>query len=187
MVSGRGKRQKAASKFFLGAVPVVASGFLPSRPAHRPARSDTCRIRLARGKERMVFDTLKSRADFLRVRKGRHCRTPSLILQAAAQQGDNVGVGGKESQPPRFGYTVTKHVGSAVVRNLVRRRLKEAVYLLGPLHARPGFDYVLIARHGTQRIGFACIVEDLQLAFQKIHHSKDVPERLQQRRYNAGP
>ena len=48
--------------------------------------------------------------------------------------------------PPRFGFTVTKQFGGAVQRNLIRRRLKEALRLLKPLPARPGHDYVILAR-----------------------------------------
>ncbi|MEK7682297.1 MAG: ribonuclease P protein component [Chloroflexota bacterium] len=46
----------------------------------------------------------------------------------------------------RFGYVVSKRIGGAVVRNLVRRRIREAVRLTG---VAPGWDLVFIARVGV--------------------------------------
>lgn len=45
----------------------------------------------------------------------------------------------------RFGFSVSKRVGGAVLRNRVRRRLREIVRLRRPALA-PGWDVVLIAR-----------------------------------------
>ena len=47
---------------------------------------------------------------------------------------------------PRFGFTVTRKIGNAVVRNRIRRRFKEALRLLAPGIIAPGHDYVVIAR-----------------------------------------
>jgi len=43
----------------------------------------------------------------------------------------------------RFGFVVSKKVGGAVVRNRVRRRLREAARLM---HTQPGWDIVIIGR-----------------------------------------
>ena len=48
--------------------------------------------------------------------------------------------------PARFGFTVTKKVAGAVGRNRIRRRLREALRLGGALGAKPGRDYVFVAR-----------------------------------------
>ena len=47
----------------------------------------------------------------------------------------------------RFGFQVSKRIGNAVVRNRVKRRLREAVRLLD---VKPGWDAVFIARRGTE-------------------------------------
>ena len=48
---------------------------------------------------------------------------------------------------PRFGFTVTKKVGNSVIRNRIRRRLREAIRLTDPTSPpKPGHDYVLVAR-----------------------------------------
>ncbi len=46
----------------------------------------------------------------------------------------------------RLGLTVTKKVGNAVVRNRIRRRLKEAVRLHAARDMAPGTDYVIVGR-----------------------------------------
>ena len=51
----------------------------------------------------------------------------------------------------RFGFMVSKRIGNAVVRNKVKRRLREAVRVT-PVKA--GWDAVLIARKGTERAGY---------------------------------
>ncbi len=47
----------------------------------------------------------------------------------------------------RVGFTVSRRVGNAVVRNRARRRLREAARLVMPEHAVEGADHVFIARH----------------------------------------
>jgi len=48
---------------------------------------------------------------------------------------------------PRLGLAVPKAVGGAVVRNRVKRQLRETWHELGP-RVKPGNDYVLVARPG---------------------------------------
>jgi ribonuclease P protein component len=48
---------------------------------------------------------------------------------------------------PRLGLAVPKSLGSAVTRNRLKRRLREA-WRAGPEGVRPGRDYVLVAREG---------------------------------------
>src|SRR5690606_36223514 len=107
--------------------------------------------------EGIPLERLRNRADFLRARGGRSWAAPSLVLQARANGKDAGGAA-------RFGFTATKRLGSAVQRNRARRRLKEAVRLVAPAHARAGYDYVVIARQGSLTKAFQDIVKELQTA-----------------------
>jgi ribonuclease P protein component len=110
---------------------------------------------------------LKTRAEFLHVREGSRFAAPSLVLQARSR----AETGSHESDLARFGFTASKALGGAVLRNRARRRLKEAVRIVGPTHALPGYDYVLIARAGTVQRRFTEITEDLERALTKVHQA----------------
>jgi ribonuclease P protein component len=64
----------------------------------------------------------------------------------------------------RAGFTATKKIGGAVVRNRAKRRLREAARLLLPLHGKPGSDYVFIARGGTTARPWARLLDDVKSA-----------------------
>lgn len=113
----------------------------------------------------MALVTLKKRSEFLRVRGGARWATPSCVVEAKAA------VPGSEAVPlARFGFTVTKQLGKAHVRNRIKRRLKAAVAALAETKAHRGFDYVLIARGGAATRPFAEIVKDLDQALHRVHH-----------------
>lgn len=120
----------------------------------------------------MAIETLKKRADFLRIRGGARIATPSFVLETKPR-----GVVSERSPAaspdgmPRFGFTVTKKLGKAVDRNRIRRRLKAAVGLLAPQFAHPGHDYVLIARAQARDRAFTDVKKDLERAFLRVHHA----------------
>jgi ribonuclease P protein component len=116
--------------------------------------------------------TLKRRAEFLRVRKGARWATPAFVLEAKARgEADTDARSGAASQPPRFGFTVTRQVGKAVERNRIRRRLKAAVRDVMLDHARRDFDYVLIAREPALSSGYDALVADLVKALERVHRA----------------
>ncbi len=69
--------------------------------------------------------------------------------------------------PARIGFTVTKKVGNAVVRNRTRRRLKEAARLLLRQRTVRGVDLVVIGRDNTRFRPFADLLDDLDRALTK--------------------
>jgi ribonuclease P protein component len=152
---------------------------MDSAPAWRRSRAAPCFLadalaaaRSCRPSNRAV-ETLKSRAEFQRVQKGRKWAMPAFILQGLARPG-------KDDEPPRFGFTVSskavskessgaKRRGMAVDRNRARRRLKEAVRLTFPDHAALGCDYVIIGRAAAMTRNFAALLADMRIAFHKVH------------------
>ncbi len=103
---------------------------------------------------------LKKRAEFLRAAsKGRKAAVHGLVLQALLRS---------DQQPLRIGFTVTKKVGNAVVRNRTRRRLKEAARLVLHNAAPVGLDLVLIGRDTTRGRNFAALQDDLRRAMSKL-------------------
>jgi ribonuclease P protein component len=110
---------------------------------------------------------LKTRAEYLQVRSGTRFTAPSFVLQARAR----VAASTIPENIARFGFTATKGLGNAVTRNRARRRLKEAVRLVGPPHARPGYDYVLIAREGALERHFTELTKDLERALSRVHQA----------------
>ncbi len=107
---------------------------------------------------------LKRRAEFLRVAsKGRKVPVHGLVLQALPRDDD---------APARLGFTVTKKVGNAVVRNRTRRRLKEAARLLLREAPVAGVDLVLVGRDGTRKRKFAVLMDDLKRALEKAGVSR---------------
>jgi ribonuclease P protein component len=102
---------------------------------------------------------LKRRAEFLRVAsKGRKAPMPGVVLQALKRDDD---------APARIGFTVTKKVGNAVIRNRTRRRLKEAARLLLAGRGLIGVDLVLIGRDGTRKRDFPSLQRDIARALEK--------------------
>lgn len=67
----------------------------------------------------------------------------------------------------RFGFTVTKKVGNAVVRNRTKRRLREAAQLLVREIPIRGVDLVLVGRDATRTRPFALLLDDLRRALNK--------------------
>jgi ribonuclease P protein component len=102
---------------------------------------------------------LKRRAEFLRVAaKGARAPMPGLVLQALVRD---------DPEPARLGFTVTKKVGNAVVRNRTKRRLREAARLLLRDAPLSGVDLVLIGRDGTAARPLPALIDDLARALRK--------------------
>ena len=111
---------------------------------------------------------LKRRADFQRAARGRRARMDAFALQANRRTAPE---GTADDAGPRLGFTVTKKLGGAVLRNRIRRRLKEAVRLSRDLETRPDHDYVVMAEREALRRRFDLLQADLIRAFSLVHSS----------------
>lgn len=68
----------------------------------------------------------------------------------------------------RVGYTVTKKVGNAVIRNRVKRRFRELARELLPQAGVAGADHVIIGRNSAVERDFAKLRSDLAKALAKV-------------------
>ncbi len=102
---------------------------------------------------------LKKRPEFLRAASsGKKAAVGGVVLQALVRSDD---------LPARLGFTVTKKVGNAVVRNRTRRRLKEAARLLLARRPVTGVDLVLIGRDSTRKRNFIALQGDIGRALER--------------------
>ncbi len=98
---------------------------------------------------------LKTRPQFLFVRAGQSERRRALVVQARRRQhGEHVGEG----------FTATKKIGNAVIRNRAKRRLRAAAQMLLPRLGLANCDYVFIARAETATIGWQRLLDDMESA-----------------------
>lgn len=107
---------------------------------------------------------LRRRADFLRIAGARRkWATPGLILQVSPTPDT-----GGRNPAPRVGFTVTRRVGAAVVRNRAKRRLRAVTRAVLAEHGARGHDFVVIGRKGTLERPYDALVDDLENALHKL-------------------
>ena len=103
---------------------------------------------------------LKRRQDFVAAAKASYAAMPGMVVQARNR---------KDEGCPRVGFTVTKKQGNAVIRNRIKRRLREIARLHLEQQAQPGFDYVLIGRAQGADRDFGELKKDLNSALKRLH------------------
>jgi ribonuclease P protein component len=124
-------------------------------PALIPPRAQTVDVERFDGKP----NRLRQRAEFLRAAaSGKKAAVGGVVLQVLPRHDD---------EPVRLGFTVTKKVGNAVVRNRTRRRLKEAMRLLLKEQPMRGADVVLIGRDSTRKRDFKALQADIKRALDR--------------------
>jgi ribonuclease P protein component len=106
------------------------------------------------------MDRMRQRAEFLAVAAGAKIPTSTFVLQARRRD---------DHGPARVGFTVSKKIGTAVERNRVRRRLKEAVRRSASRHMHSGHDYVIVGRRAALTADFARLMGDLELSLVRLH------------------
>ena len=141
-------------------------GARPSSPAAVPGAEANQPTPIPSNPATPTLARLKKRADFLHAAKGKRWHGKSLSLHAAPARDDGER---DEAAVARVGFTLTKKVGNAVVRNRARRRLREAVRLSGDLPVQAGHDYVIIGRIDAVRVAFAALRREVVRAIGDVH------------------
>jgi len=100
---------------------------------------------------------LGRQSEFSRMyRRGKHCSGPSFVLYAA-----------RSRQAARIGVSVSKAVGKAVQRNLVRRRVQGVFDMLDPARYAE-YDLLVVARPGAAELPFATLAAQLNALLRRV-------------------
>ncbi|MEO5586239.1 MAG: ribonuclease P protein component [Novosphingobium sp.] len=110
---------------------------------------------------------LTRRADFLAANRGLRVARSGFVLLARPNEGAGL----------RFGITVTKKIGNAVIRNRMKRRFRALVRELLPQQGLPDHDHVLIGREGGIERDFAKLRDELVQALARAAAGKGDPPR----------
>lgn len=86
----------------------------------------------------------------------------------------------------RFGVTVTKKIGNAVVRNRMKRRFRALLRELLPQAGVPGADHVMIGRDTGVERDFALLRQELAAALERAAAGKGDPPRGARGKRSAG-
>jgi ribonuclease P protein component len=113
------------------------------------------------------MSVLTRRADFLAANRGLRIARPGFVLLVNPNSADTI----------RYGITVTKRIGNAVVRNRMKRRFRALLRDMLPAQGLPGHDHVLIGREGGVERDFARLREELAMALTRAAAGKGDPPR----------
>jgi len=114
----------------------------------------------------LKIERLRKRPDFLACARAPACARGAVLVQARARD---------DTPLIRTGFTATKRIGGSVERNRAKRRLREAVRLLLPALARPGYDYVFIARGGVTTRPWPRLLDDVKSALLRLAAEREGP------------
>ncbi len=121
------------------------------------------------------LSVIRKRADFLAANRGlRNAKTGFVLLTRP-----NGGLG------KRYGITVTKKIGNAVVRNRMKRRFRELLWDALPEQGLPDHDHILIGRDGGVEQDFGKLGEDLCSALSRA--TKGEGDRGRRPRHKRSP
>ena len=115
----------------------------------------------------MNLSVLSRRADFLAANRGLRIARPGFVLLVHPNGGETM----------RFGITVTKKIGNAVVRNRMKRRFRALLREMLPEAGLAAHDHVLIGRDGGVERDFAKLREELAMALSRAAQGKGDPPR----------
>ena len=116
---------------------------------------------------RLPLEHLTKRLQFLAAAKGLSSARGAVLCQMLARDDGDEAI--------RIGFTATKRLGGAVVRNRAKRRLRHAARQVLADLGKPGADYVFIARQGCETRPWDRLIEDMQRALLSLKPKPDTP------------
>src|SRR5437868_5442436 len=114
-----------------------------------------------RPQEAQRLITLTKRADFVAANGGKRISTPGFLLLVRDREDTDGAM--------RVGFTVTKKIGGAVVRNRMKRRFRALAREIMPAKGVPGSDHVMIGRAKGIERDFGQLRNELADALDKLH------------------
>lgn len=110
---------------------------------------------------------LKQRRDFLRVQQGgRKLHVEHFLVFVAARQPEADATIDPATLPTRLGITVTRKIGCAVVRNRIKRLVRE-VFRRNRERLPSGLDLVFVAKQQAATLEYADVVADFEVLIQR--------------------
>ncbi len=140
----------------------------------KPATAKPATAQPAMAKPLTAKHVLTRRADFLAANRGLRVPAPGFVLLVRPNDGYGM----------RYGITVTKKIGNAVVRNRMKRRFRELLWAHLPSAGLPDHDHVLIGREGGVERDFAKLSEELVTALGRAARGEGQKGRPPRRRRN---
>jgi ribonuclease P protein component len=137
-----------------------ASARVPGPHGNRGRPQGPQRPPRARPQEAQRLSTIKRRADFLAANGGLRATTPGFILLVRDRQDQDPAM--------RVGFTVTRKIGGAVVRNRMKRRFRALAQEIVPAKGLPGADHVMIGRAKGIEREFALLRSELASALDRL-------------------
>ena len=109
----------------------------------------------------MTLITIKKRYEFIKSNKfSKKIHTTNFIIQKLKLDVVN--------KFPNFGFTVTKKIGSAIIRNKIKRRLKSIIRELLKCKDKYfdlSFNYILICKKDIVKVSFNELKDELMDKF----------------------
>ena len=112
-----------------------------------------------------MISVLTKRADFLAANSGTRNARPGFVLLTRPNGGEGL----------RYGITVTKKIGNAVVRNRMKRRFRELLRAALPVQGLADHDHVLIGRAGGVERDFHLLADELAKALGRAREGRGDP------------
>ena len=130
----------------------------PERDSGRPQGAERSPRPRPQEAQRLVH--LRKRADFLSANAGKRAATPGFVLLVRDRADLDPMI--------RVGFTVTKKIGGAVVRNRMKRRFRALAREIMPAEGLTGADHVMIGRAGGIERDYQLLRSDLSGALRRV-------------------